>query len=424
VRRAATLQEAVSQLNSEPPFDRDELLAYLDWIQRLDEPATLQVLKLDVIEQSVLDMLAELRQAHEANTGVDAEPEVEQIDLALSALSNDLGLLLGHANPARYGADTRVLGEVQPTAAHADDVATLREKISRFVTKAHAVYQQFGSDWGRAALVGNMAVAGAIEMLGLAGAAKFAGAGIAAWLLSQAVSRQRLTQLKDQLHGAIEAFSSRLEQVKETVEQAARGLYTLSREMVAEGREAVAATGRFVGWVFRPAAGTTHEMQSKLSRSQRYPGKFSNPPINGLPPGVALHFARCCRPVLGDEIIGTLTPGKAVTIHTQDCATLKSFADTPDRWLDVGWDSDAAVLSTSRLRVIAENRPGTLAELASSISEAQGNIRNLRFTSRNNEYIGILIDVEVNNILHLAENIEKIKKNPRIIEVARHSESR
>ena len=65
-------------------------------------------------------------------------------------------------------------------------------------------------------------------------------------------------------------------------------------------------------------------------------------PIRGLIPGMALHFAGCCHPLPGDRIVGIVTTGKGVTIHTIDCETLESFAETPERWLDVAWSSDEA----------------------------------------------------------------------------------
>jgi hypothetical protein len=61
--------------------------------------------------------------------------------------------------------------------------------------------------------------------------------------------------------------------------------------------------------------------------------------ITGLIPGMAVHFARCCHPLPGDRIVGIITTGKGVTIHTIDCATLESFSDTPERWIDVGWEA-------------------------------------------------------------------------------------
>ena len=76
--------------------------------------------------------------------------------------------------------------------------------------------------------------------------------------------------------------------------------------------------------------------------------------IRGLIPGMAVHFARCCHPLPGDRIVGIITTGKGVTIHTIDCATLESFSEAPERWIDVGWDSvgeGAASVYTGRLKV-------------------------------------------------------------------------
>ena len=53
---------------------------------------------------------------------------------------------------------------------------------------------------------------------------------------------------------------------------------------------------------------------------------------------MAVHFAGCCHPLPGDRIVGIVTTGKGVTIHTIDCDTLESFAETPERWLDVAWE--------------------------------------------------------------------------------------
>ncbi len=63
--------------------------------------------------------------------------------------------------------------------------------------------------------------------------------------------------------------------------------------------------------------------------------------LKGLIPGMAVHYARCCHPLPGDGIVGIVTTGKGVTIHTTDCETLESFARTPERWIDVGWDDGA-----------------------------------------------------------------------------------
>ena len=100
------------------------------------------------------------------------------------------------------------------------------------------------------------------------------------------------------------------------------------------------ATGRAV---VNAAFPQRHEAKAKvvsLARARRKAKRNEMAvPIRGLIPGMALHFAGCCHPLPGDRIVGIVTTGKGVTIHTIDCETLESFAETPERWLDVAWSS-------------------------------------------------------------------------------------
>src|SRR5690606_6439069 len=103
--------------------------------------------------------------------------------------------------------------------------------------------------------------------------------------------------------------------------------------------------------------------------------KRSAIPIRGLIPGMAVHYAGCCHPLPGDRIVGIVTTGKGVTIHTIDCDTLASFADTPERWIDVAWetagDSDGRV---GRVALVVANEPGSLGALSTVIARNAGNI--------------------------------------------------
>ena len=67
-------------------------------------------------------------------------------------------------------------------------------------------------------------------------------------------------------------------------------------------------------------------------------GPTPSMPITGLVPGMAYHFAGCCHPVPGDDIVGIVATGKGVTIHARDCQTLEAFAATPERFIDVDWN--------------------------------------------------------------------------------------
>ncbi|TAH33145.1 MAG: bifunctional (p)ppGpp synthetase/guanosine-3',5'-bis(diphosphate) 3'-pyrophosphohydrolase [Alphaproteobacteria bacterium] len=146
-------------------------------------------------------------------------------------------------------------------------------------------------------------------------------------------------------------------------------------------------------------------------------------PIKGLIPGMALHFAKCCHPLPGDRIVGIVTTGKGVSIHTSDCDVLQNFADQPERWLDVGWDNDhmEGEKHVSRMMVVIANEPGSLGSLSTVIGKCQGNITNLRITSRSTEFFEIIVDVEVKDLTHLTEIMAALRATSVINSVERIS---
>ena len=143
--------------------------------------------------------------------------------------------------------------------------------------------------------------------------------------------------------------------------------------------------------------------------------------IKGLIPGMAVHFANCCHPLPGDRIVGIVTTGKGVTIHTIDCETLEEFVDAPERWLDVSWDIDnkAPDIHVGRVHLTVLNVPGSLGELSTVIARNDGNISNLKITDRSPQFFNMLIDIEVRNVKHLTNVIAALRANPSINSVER-----
>jgi GTP pyrophosphokinase len=159
-----------------------------------------------------------------------------------------------------------------------------------------------------------------------------------------------------------------------------------------------------------------------IGRQRAKAAKGSNAiPIRGLIPGMAMHFAGCCHPLPGDRIVGIVTTGKGVTIHTIDCETLESFAETPERWLDVAWDQgpNATESHVGRLSVVITNQPGSLGSLTTVIGKNLGNISNLKITNRSIDFFEVLVDVEVKDVRHLTNIIAALRATPAISSVDR-----
>jgi GTP pyrophosphokinase len=139
-------------------------------------------------------------------------------------------------------------------------------------------------------------------------------------------------------------------------------------------------------------------------------------PIKGLIPGMAIHFAGCCHPLPGDRIVGIVTTGRGVTIHTIDCDTLEQFADQPARWIDVGWDVEGedGNAFTGRIAMVVRNEAGSLGALSTVIAKNGGNITNLKIVNRTTEFWEMIIDVEVRDVKHLTNVVAALRATPVI----------
>lgn len=143
-------------------------------------------------------------------------------------------------------------------------------------------------------------------------------------------------------------------------------------------------------------------------------------PLKGLIPGMAFHYARCCHPLPGERIVGIVTTGKGVTVHTIDCETLEGFQSMPERWLDVSWDiGPDTSRHIGRLGIVLENEPGSLGSVTSIIGKNLGNIINFKIISRSVDFFEMQIDVEVNDIKHLKNIIAVLRAIPVISSVER-----
>ena len=158
-------------------------------------------------------------------------------------------------------------------------------------------------------------------------------------------------------------------------------------------------------------------------RPRAKPAKAGDPavPIRGLIPGVAVHFATCCHPIPGDRIVGFMTTGKGVTIHTIDCETLENVADAPEHWLDVSWtpDTEGSETRVGRISAVVANEPGSLATLATVIARNVGNISNLKIVIRSPDFFEMVVDIEVRDVKHFTDIVAALRASPQIQSVKR-----
>jgi GTP pyrophosphokinase len=96
-------------------------------------------------------------------------------------------------------------------------------------------------------------------------------------------------------------------------------------------------------------------------------------------PDVLVRFAGCCEPLPGDDIIGFVTRGRGVSVHTRGCA--KVFTLDPDRRIPVEWDVGTSVRRAVSIRILSRDEPGILAKITNTISAAGINIGSAKATA-------------------------------------------
>ncbi|MDC1047748.1 bifunctional (p)ppGpp synthetase/guanosine-3',5'-bis(diphosphate) 3'-pyrophosphohydrolase [Alphaproteobacteria bacterium] len=152
--------------------------------------------------------------------------------------------------------------------------------------------------------------------------------------------------------------------------------------------------------------------ESNYKSSTKFQLETKNPiKLKGLTAGMSYHLAGCCSPLKGDTIVGIVTAGIGVAVHTIDCDTLSSYSEHPERWLNISWDSPSqtSILSNSRVSVVLKNQPGSLGKVTTVIAKNNGNISNINFTIRKNDFFEILIDIEVRDANHLKNIIAALR---------------
>jgi GTP pyrophosphokinase len=132
-------------------------------------------------------------------------------------------------------------------------------------------------------------------------------------------------------------------------------------------------------------------------------------PIRGARSDVPVQFAESGA-VPGDRIVGVMVPGEGIRIFQIHSPKLAEYESA--RWIDVTWDvdPDRPVRFLTALHVSAVNEPGTLAQIAQVIGEADGNIDNLRMRKREADFTDMIIEVEVFDLPHLNTIIAGLRR--------------
>jgi GTP pyrophosphokinase len=132
---------------------------------------------------------------------------------------------------------------------------------------------------------------------------------------------------------------------------------------------------------------------------------------------VMVRYAGCCNPVPGDKVVGFITRGRGVTIHSADCQN--AMDDDPNRKVEVEWDSTKEYIYPVRIRIHSEDKKGLLAEISHSFSSREANIKNAKVETTEDKKAVSTFEVEIRDLNHLNKVIKTLEKIKGIYRVER-----
>ncbi len=165
-------------------------------------------------------------------------------------------------------------------------------------------------------------------------------------------------------------------------------------------------------------AETREQKEAKATKTRSKAAKKlpSGIQINGVD-DVLVRFGKCCNPVPGDDIVGFITRGRGVTIHTADCSFVMD--SDPERRVDVTWNSEKQTTLPVKIRVTCHDQKGILAGIAQVISNCEANISTASVHSTVDKKGVNLFEIEVTDLDHLNRVINNIMKVSGVIKVER-----
>jgi GTP pyrophosphokinase len=135
---------------------------------------------------------------------------------------------------------------------------------------------------------------------------------------------------------------------------------------------------------------------------------------------MADQYAPSCQPITGDPIMGLITKGHGMLVHTHDCPVLAKMRLDPDKILDIEWDPDTKKGFDVKIRIVAANQRGVLAKIAAEIAEAGSNIENVAMDPQDgSQYTAMHFTLQVRNRHHLATILRGLRRVPEVMRIAR-----
>jgi RelA/SpoT family (p)ppGpp synthetase len=135
--------------------------------------------------------------------------------------------------------------------------------------------------------------------------------------------------------------------------------------------------------------------------------------------GLLITYAKCCRPIPGDPIVGVMSKGKGMVVHTEQCRNIVDLRNDPDRCLHLHWDKAMEGEFQVEIRVDLRNARGVLASVANAVSHAEANIESIQMQDVDASNTRMSLVVAVTGRKHLSRVIKRLHALPTVSKIER-----
>lgn len=156
-----------------------------------------------------------------------------------------------------------------------------------------------------------------------------------------------------------------------------------------------------------------------LLNSELFAGDAHQPLSISGQEGMVIQYAKCCRPVPGDPIIGIASKGRGMIIHVESCRNIADVRQDPSRCIPLTWDDKLDAEFVVDLRLDMENQRGALASVAAAVADAQANIEAINMEEVDATISRVNISVSVSHRVHLARVMRRLKNIPTMARITR-----
>jgi GTP pyrophosphokinase len=164
------------------------------------------------------------------------------------------------------------------------------------------------------------------------------------------------------------------------------------------------------------AASTTGPLQKIFEEATKQNKEKHVVKVKGVE-DLLVRFARCCNPVPGDSVIGFITRGRGISVHSRKCP--KMFDSDPHRLVEIDWDLSRQSERAVKVRVVCEDRPGLLADMTKAIREMNVNITNAQIGTTRDKKALCVFSISITNLPQLRKIISMLEGVPGVIKVER-----